>query len=96
MFRMAAILSGVYARWAMVFSFSFHFYFLLERWNFRFAYFYWKISSLTKLSYLQGNASGGIRAKNSGQLVHLTIDAAWNFISNTSVLPDQLPSCMYI
>ncbi|KMZ60857.1 Acyl-CoA dehydrogenase, partial [Zostera marina] len=55
MFRIAAILSGIYARWTM------------------------------------GNASGGIRAKNSGQLAHLTIDAAWNYISNTSVLPDQLP-----
>ena len=41
---------------------------------------------------LQGNASGGKRAQNSGLKGDALIGAAWSFIEQKSVLPQHPPS----
>ena len=41
---------------------------------------------------LQGNASGGDRARLMGQMANSLIRTAWSFIGRESVLPRQLPS----
>lgn len=42
--------------------------------------------------WIMGNATGGERARNAGNLANGLIDFAWDFISRKSVLPDQPPS----
>jgi hypothetical protein len=38
---------------------------------------------------LQGNASGGERARNSGKQANDLVDFAWAYIAKKSVLPDH-------
>lgn len=42
--------------------------------------------------WLQGNASGGERAKSAGSVATYFTDTAWKLISNDSLLPDRPPS----
>lgn len=41
---------------------------------------------------MQGNASGGQRARNAGSQANGIVDSAWAFIERKSVLPDRPPS----
>lgn len=41
---------------------------------------------------LQGNASGGERARHAGEKANVLIRAAWSFIGQKSVLPQHPPS----
>lgn len=45
---------------------------------------------------LQGNASGGKRAQNSGLKGDALVGAAWSFIEQKSVLPQHPPSGSYV
>ena len=44
---------------------------------------------------IQGNASGGERARHTEVLANGLIDAAWDFIERKSVLPQHPPSGTY-
>ena len=45
---------------------------------------------------MQGNASGGERARYAGNVANVLIDYAWAFINKKSVLPLQPPQGTYV
>lgn len=44
---------------------------------------------------MQGNASGGERAKHTGRVANSLIDSAWAVIEQKSLLPEHPPSGSY-
>lgn len=44
---------------------------------------------------MQGNASGGDRAKHAGRIANSLIDCAWTVIEQKSLLPEHPPSGSY-
>ncbi|XP_042439994.1 probable acyl-CoA dehydrogenase IBR3 isoform X1 [Zingiber officinale] len=67
----------------------------VREWKFYIAFSLFRGASIFAGVYhrwIQGNASGGERAQNSGKLVNVLIDAALEFINRESVLPD-ISSC---
>lgn len=45
---------------------------------------------------MQGNASGGERARYAGKIANILIDYALGFINRKSVLPSQPPQGNYV
>lgn len=84
MFRAASIYTGVYNRWLMVLpGKKLLLFFVMQLQSCR---------AIDIVFVMQGNASAGERARNTGAQANELIEAALSYIARENVLPEHPPS----